>query len=92
MMLCHRGLPQNHYAEMSKRARTDEFDAQPETMAIASCQTDSVFFLDDGNIILLADSTLFLIHKSVLSMHSEIFRDMFSISSGINLRPPWFLC
>lgn len=53
-----------------------------ESFDVTSCTKDPDFFLDDGNVILLAQSTLFRVHKSMLSIHSEIFRDMFRISAG----------
>lgn len=36
-------------------------------------------WFDDGNIVIVAEYTPFLVHKSVLSAKSEIFRDTFSI-------------
>ncbi|KAJ3513919.1 hypothetical protein NLJ89_g2688 [Agrocybe chaxingu] len=36
------------------------------------------FWLDDGNIILQAESTQFRVHKSMLARHSTVFKDMFS--------------
>ncbi|KAK7690528.1 hypothetical protein QCA50_005626 [Cerrena zonata] len=36
-------------------------------------------WFDDGNIILIAENMPFKVHKSILSMKAEVFRDMFSI-------------
>jgi hypothetical protein len=35
------------------------------------------YWFDDGNIILQAESTQFRLTKSMLSLHSSVFRDMF---------------
>lgn len=35
--------------------------------------------MDDGNILLLVGNANFKVHQSVLALHSEVFRDMFSI-------------
>ncbi|EJD04850.1 uncharacterized protein FOMMEDRAFT_80660, partial [Fomitiporia mediterranea MF3/22] len=49
----------------------------------------SSLWFDDGNVILLASTNqldppglLFRIHKSVLSKHSEVFRDMFTLPTS----------
>lgn len=36
---------------------------------------------DDGNVILRAQATLFRLHRSILSLHSEVFGDMFKVCS-----------
>ena len=35
--------------------------------------------MDDGNILLVIDTTSFRVHRSILSLHSEVFKHMFSI-------------
>ena len=51
-----------------------------EQAAITTTTTRSeVHWFDDGNIILQAESKLFKVHRGVLSKHSEVFRDMFSL-------------
>lgn len=35
------------------------------------------FWLDDGNVILQAENMQFKVHKSILSMNSTVFSDMF---------------
>lgn len=37
------------------------------------------WWFDDGNVVLIADDTLFRVHRGVLSHHSVVFRDMFMI-------------
>ncbi|PCH43096.1 hypothetical protein WOLCODRAFT_74112 [Wolfiporia cocos MD-104 SS10] len=39
---------------------------------------DDVFWLDDGNVILLVGRSAFRVHKSMLARYSEIFTDMFA--------------
>ncbi|KAG8713503.1 hypothetical protein FRC09_018640 [Ceratobasidium sp. 395] len=43
-----------------------------------------VHFYNDGNIILNLQEKLFRVHKSVLSLHSRTFSDMFSLASSTN--------
>nr|VWP00669.1 Uncharacterized protein [Ganoderma boninense] len=40
---------------------------------------DSDVWFEDGNIVVVAQSTAFRFHKSVVSLHSSLFRDLFSI-------------
>ncbi|KAL6298835.1 hypothetical protein BKA93DRAFT_713268, partial [Sparassis latifolia] len=40
---------------------------------------DAEFWFADGNIVLIMDCTAFRVHQSVLSRHSDIFRDLFTI-------------
>ena len=40
---------------------------------------DDVFWLEDGNIILSVQSKLFKIHKSILSLHSPFFKEMWDL-------------
>lgn len=37
----------------------------------------STIWLEDGNVVLQAQSTQFRVHRSTLSLHSSVFRDMF---------------
>ncbi|KAF8989031.1 hypothetical protein BDQ17DRAFT_1393350 [Cyathus striatus] len=39
----------------------------------------SHLWFDDGSVILQAEATLFKVHRTVLSRHSSVFRDMFSV-------------
>lgn len=39
----------------------------------------SDFWFADGNMILIARSTAFKVHRGQLERHSEVFRDVFSI-------------
>ncbi|PIL28389.1 hypothetical protein GSI_09540 [Ganoderma sinense ZZ0214-1] len=44
-----------------------------------SIRRDSEVWFEDGNIVVIAQNTAFRIHKSVVSVHSSVFRDLFSI-------------
>lgn len=35
------------------------------------------WWFDDGNVVLIAEDTLFRVHRGILSHHSDVFRDMF---------------
>ena len=39
----------------------------------------SDFWFSDGSVVLLAHDTLFRVHKTFLSRHSLVFRDMFTL-------------
>ncbi|KAI1787699.1 hypothetical protein LXA43DRAFT_1084738 [Ganoderma leucocontextum] len=57
-----------------KRARVDEANGTPDL------QKDEDVWLSDGNIIVIAeDKVAFRVHKSILSLRSEIFCDLFSL-------------
>ncbi|KAJ7465250.1 hypothetical protein FB451DRAFT_432988 [Mycena latifolia] len=57
----------------TKRRRTGA-DA-PETAFVRSEE----YWFDDGNVILQVESTQFRLTKSILSLHSTVFRDMFMV-------------
>ena len=40
---------------------------------------DSEIWFEDGNVVVIAQTTAFRFHKSVVSLHSSVFRDLFSI-------------
>ena len=40
---------------------------------------DSEVWFEDGNVVVVAQNTAFRFHKSVVSLHSSVFRDLFSI-------------
>ena len=55
----------------AKRART--------TSDAPAVERHPEVWLSDGNIVVVAQNTAFRIHKSVVSLHSPVFRDLFSI-------------
>jgi len=42
-------------------------------------RTRSKYWFEDGNVVLQAENTLFRVHQSILSRHSEIFKDTFAM-------------
>lgn len=42
-------------------------------------QQHADFWFSDGSVVLLAQDTMFRVHKTFLSRHSIIFRDMFAL-------------
>ncbi|KAH9932298.1 uncharacterized protein B0H18DRAFT_987469 [Fomitopsis serialis] len=65
-----------------KRARAD-IDSEDESSAAMAAKEDlkhddQVWF-DDGNVVLVAESIAFCIHRGLLSLHSEVFRGMFTM-------------
>jgi hypothetical protein len=42
-------------------------------------RTRSQYWFEDGNIVLQAENTLFRVHRSILSRHSQIFKDTFAM-------------
>lgn len=65
-----------------KRPRVDspeDSGNQPGCSTPILTSESSQFWLSDGNVIIQAESTQFRVHKSVLSMHSTVFCDMFMI-------------
>ncbi|CAL1717210.1 unnamed protein product [Somion occarium] len=42
------------------------------------------FWFDDGSIIVLAADVAFRLHKGILSRHSTVFRDMFSVAQPVD--------
>ena len=41
--------------------------------------TRSKIWFDDGSVVIQAELTQFRVHRSMLSRHSSVFRDMFSV-------------
>lgn len=53
-------------------------DAQQEDSSKKPKPHNFLWF-PDGNVILATDSYLFKVHKSLLSLHSSVFKDMFEL-------------
>ncbi|KAF8989951.1 hypothetical protein BDQ17DRAFT_1314076 [Cyathus striatus] len=56
-----------------KRCRTDDIESKPEP------SRHTKFWFDDGSVVLCVQSTLFRVHRSILCIHSEVFKGMFEI-------------
>ena len=41
--------------------------------------TRSSYWFADGNVVLKAENSLFRVHQSILSRHSQIFKDTFAM-------------
>ncbi|PIL33297.1 hypothetical protein GSI_04747 [Ganoderma sinense ZZ0214-1] len=70
-----------------KRRRLDSGDSFDEgsgrqQTTLDGVQRDQEVWLPDGNIVVTAQKVAFRIHKSVLALHSEVFRDLFVVSSS----------
>ncbi|KAI0314591.1 hypothetical protein OF83DRAFT_436044 [Amylostereum chailletii] len=61
----------------AKHPRTEE--GAPDASALPEKYKE--LFFDDGNIILQCQDAIFRVHRSVLSVHSEVFRDMFAVGT-----------
>ena len=73
--LCNPVMAQNMVSTnellSNKRRRIDEDDSPSITR--------SELWLADGNLVIQAESTQFRVHRSFLSMHSNILKDCFGI-------------
>ena len=50
----------------------------PTTMNPDLINRSKIWF-DDGSVVIQAEQTQFRVHRSMLSRHSSVFRDMFSV-------------
>lgn len=64
-------------ASLSDFTITDTLDNVPPVDP-TTITPHSMFYLKDGNVEVLCESTLFRVHTSILSFHSPIFRRMFA--------------
>ncbi|KLO06811.1 hypothetical protein SCHPADRAFT_860929 [Schizopora paradoxa] len=64
---------------------TMDSNAEPETSAtdveVSGPRPHSTLWYEDGNIVLAADVYLYRVHKSILSKHSTVLKDMFQLCS-----------
>lgn len=60
-----------------KRARVESASPAPEAKQLPK-RYEQLWF-EDGNVMIIAEDTAFRLHRGILSRHSEVFRDMFSI-------------
>ena len=61
----------------------DVMDNGPPAVASLSsesrCERSTNIWFDDGNIVLRTKTKQYRLHRSVLSAHSTVFRDMFGV-------------
>ena len=53
--------------------------AMPQSPITSKAVVKSTFWFDDGNVVLVAGSAAFKVHRGQLERHSEVFRDLFTI-------------
>ena len=63
-------------AESRKRPKRSSEDVDEKPF-----QNHPTLYFDDGNVIFRTGRTLFCVHKSLLSKHSPVFRDLFKTSN-----------
>ncbi|KAI1795285.1 hypothetical protein LXA43DRAFT_939155 [Ganoderma leucocontextum] len=66
-----------------KRARASEDDRPVTTISLVKLIRDKEFWLNDGNIVLIARDVGFRIYRGLLTAQSTIFADMFSSPNSI---------
>lgn len=70
-----------------KRRRLDGDESSEDacgplrTAVLGGVLRDPDVWLPDGNVVIKAQNVAFRVHKSILALHSEIFRDLFLASS-----------
>ncbi|KAI0345959.1 hypothetical protein BDW22DRAFT_1324730 [Trametopsis cervina] len=57
-------------------------DTVPSSVARTDVVRDDTYYLEDGSCILLVESTLFNVHRSLLSKDSSMFGSMFELPQG----------
>ncbi|KZT66660.1 hypothetical protein DAEQUDRAFT_767874 [Daedalea quercina L-15889] len=64
-----------------KRARfeTDDEVVEAPITPKLDLKHDAEVWFEDGNVVIVAGDVAFKVHRGVLSLHSEVFRDMFTI-------------
>ena len=59
--------------------REDNLEGSDKARRRSGVVQDQVASFEDGNIDIIAGDTSFRVHHGVLSVHSEVFRDMLSM-------------
>lgn len=67
-------------ASSPKRRRVDENpgDSFAEQVPLSDLKHSQEFWYGDGSVVLVCEDTGFRVHKSTMSTHSSVFRDLFS--------------
>lgn len=61
-------MDSNESASSQKRRREDE-----------ELKRDQEVWLEDGNVVLACESTVFRVHRGILAAHCELLKDMFAV-------------
>lgn len=51
----------------------------PPNTELRRLTRDPEVWLEDGSVVLVCQSTVFRVHKSILAAHCEVFQDMFAV-------------
>ncbi|KAM5541917.1 hypothetical protein V8D89_004227 [Ganoderma adspersum] len=65
--------------ELSKSVHPDP---TPTPSGTSGVNRDADVWLTDGNCVVVAKDTAFRVYKGILSLHSELFRDLFSLPNS----------
>ncbi|VDC03440.1 unnamed protein product [Peniophora sp. CBMAI 1063] len=68
-------------ATAGHKRRRVEGDGDVDDLQAASFTKHGRLWFEDGNVILICDQTGFRVHRSLLSLHSSVFRDMFDVAT-----------
>jgi len=64
-------MSESHSTPPQKKRRLSDGDSDQITR--------SKYWFEDGNVVLQTENTLFRVHRSILSRHSEVFKDTFAM-------------
>ncbi len=70
-------------APQTKRRRTSSTSPDPPLRA-STVKPSLRFWYADGNVVLQAEETQFRVHRSLLSLHSEIMKDCFECPQPVD--------
>jgi BTB/POZ domain len=65
----------------TQRKRKRTHPARPAEDTPFACHAAISYYLEDGNIVVVAEGVAFRVHRSLLTRHSEIFSDMFDMET-----------
>lgn len=69
----------DHEPRPNKRPRATSVDSVDVVSPTTGLEKSEEYWYEDGNIILRVEDVLFRVYGGMLSRHSAVFRDMFSI-------------
>ncbi|TCD68725.1 hypothetical protein EIP91_010009 [Steccherinum ochraceum] len=68
----------------AKRPRSDQADDEAHNPSATTYERGDHWF-EDGNVVLVTQSTAFRVHRGVLTKHSDVFKDMFTVPQPANV-------